>query len=206
MAEPNLARQVDIEIARTEMLRDASDDGFRVAGTAAAATARRLNDEERFAGRAGDGPERSAGADRWVRRRDDARSRGARPARSTTVGVRADLLCMKSAALYWSPHREERVEAGLAAFDMAREVLDAASMSRILSRSWTFLDASKPNMADISDYSLQTLATAEPGTAPYMSALEKPQRQRARSAATPPRRSSGSNSSLRWHATHGCRR
>lgn len=173
MADPDLARQVDIEIARTEMLRDASDDGFRVAGTAAAATARRLNDEERFA-RAVLAMDRNvppgptdAYDDVMKLVREALDQLDPRPS-----ALRADLLCMKSVALYWSPHREERVEAGLAAFDMAREVGDPASMSRILTRSWTFLDASKPNMADISDYSLQTLATAEPGTGPYMNALE----------------------------------
>ncbi len=173
VTEPDLALQTDIEIARTEMLRNAGDDGFRVAGTAAAATAQRLNDDVRLAravlamDRLSAPSATDANDEVMVLVREALDKLGPQPS-----ALRADLLCMKSAGLYWSAHRVERIEAGLAAFDMAREVGDAASMARVLSRSWTFLDAPKPYMADVSDYSLQNLAIAQPGTAPYMSALE----------------------------------
>lgn len=45
-------------------------------------------------------------------------------------------------------------------------------MSRILSRSWAFIDASKPSMHEIAAYSRETLALARPGTGAYMGALE----------------------------------
>lgn len=173
MAEPDLALQADIEIARTEMLCDAGDDGFRIVGEAAAATARRSNDDVRFARAvlAMDRivPPSATDANDGLLALVDEALGGLEPRPSA---LRADLLCMKSAALYWLPRREERMEAGLAALEMAREVGDATSMSRVLARSWAFLDASTPNMADISDYSQQTLALAEPGTSSYMSALE----------------------------------
>lgn len=171
--DPDLTVQADIEIALADMLRTAGDEGFLDAGFRAAATARRAGDAERVA--------------RAVLAMDEDNPPGAVEPGDALLELiaeaiaaldiepselRAGLLGMLAVRMYWSPERDVRIGAGLEALAMAREVGSAVSMSRILARSWAFLDASRPNMHEVATYSSETLALARPGTGAYMSALE----------------------------------
>jgi class 3 adenylate cyclase/tetratricopeptide (TPR) repeat protein/KaiC/GvpD/RAD55 family RecA-like ATPase len=173
VADPDLAVQADIEIARTEMLRHAGDEGFLDAGFRAAATARRLGDSERLARAVlamdQDGPPgaTAAGDPLLALITEALETLDAEPSE-----LRAGLLGMQAVRMYWGREHDARIATGLEALAMAREVGSAASMSQILARSWAFLDASQPNMHEIAAYSRETLALARPGTGAYMNALE----------------------------------
>ena len=170
---PDLALQADIEIARTEMLRVAGDEIFMDAGMQAAATARRAGDVERLA--------------RAVLAMDEDNPPGVVEPGDALLALiaealdaldsepselRAGLLGMRAVRMYWGPDDNARRAAGLEALDMTRQLESATAMSRILARSWAFIDASKPNIHEIAAYSRETLALARPGTRPYMMALE----------------------------------
>lgn len=174
VAEPDLAIQADIEIARAETLRDAGDEAYRDAAFAGAATARRMGDPGRLAAAtiamdAMNAP--PASGEIHTAMVDLIREALAELDDGPSVD-RAMLLGMLAARLYWTPHREERVAVGVEALEMSRALGDARSMSRVLARSWAFVDASKPNAREIAEYARETIVHAEPGTAEYMAALE----------------------------------
>jgi predicted ATPase/class 3 adenylate cyclase len=172
--DPDLALKADIEIARVETLRISGDEAYRDAGFDAAATARRLGDPVRLASAtiamdimnaaptAGDVNDRLLALIREALDELD----------TAPSALRANLLGMFAAQLYWTPHRDERIAAGLEALEMAGGVGDAHSMSRALVRSWAFLDSSRPNMHEIARSARETIVHARSGTAEYMLALE----------------------------------
>ena len=171
---PDLALQADIEIARTEMLRHAGDDAFRESGFAAAATARRLGDADRLARAAlamdddfPPGVSLSTDDPRLLLIDEALDALDTAPSE-----LRAGLLGMKAVYMYWGPERDARIAIGLEALAMARASGSAATMSRVLARSWAFLDSSQPTMHEVAGYSRETLALAPPGTGAYMVALE----------------------------------
>ncbi len=82
------------------------------------------------------------------------------------------LLAMLSPAIYWSAEVDERTSIGRAALETARACGDAESLSRVLSRAWALFETTKPYVRELSAYSEEALALAQPGTSQYMEALE----------------------------------
>ena len=174
LSDPDLALKADIEIARIETLRNSGDEAYRDAGFAAAATARELGDPVRLASATiAMDPMNAAPTARGTNDQLLALIREAlAELDAAPSALRANLLGMLAAHLYWTPHRDERIAAGREALEMSRAAGDAHSMSRALVRSWAFLDSSRPTTQDIAKSSSETIVHALPGTAEYMLALE----------------------------------
>ncbi len=167
--EIDLARRLEIELARIETLRNAGDDDFRPSCLRAVETARQLGDPVALALAA-------ASMDQNTGQSDEVRLAVVREALAALddapSALRARLLMMEAGDLYWTPLVDERLAAARRALDMAREVGDTASLSFVLARAWSLFDARQPTVVEIAGAANEVLALAEPGTAPHMHALE----------------------------------
>lgn len=170
LGDGDLDRRVEIELARVGTLRAVGDDRYRDAARGAADLARRMGDARRLAQAAlamDVGPVPGQDPETISLVREALEALDAAPS-----SLRARLLMLLAVHLYWSPNAEERFAVANEATDMARSIGDAESLSYVLSRVWTVVDARRPNAAEVGRSAEEVLSLAEPGTAMHLAALE----------------------------------
>lgn len=171
MDPPDLRARFDAELALARTLRDIGDNRARGAAAAAAATANDLADPVRLAEAAVAGAVEAANLgrvdDEYVALMRDALSR----LDEGPSALRVELLAGLANELVWGPHTEERVALSEEARRMARELGDPQVFAAALSRVWTYFDGTQPFIGEVRALSAEAFEVAEPGTAPWMSAL-----------------------------------